>query len=66
MKKRLQRLVLSSLFVLSVGTIGVIIAEVSTGNLYSGPCPSCSLDGGCPGSTCVCPSFRGQCQVPTQ
>jgi hypothetical protein len=66
MKKRIQRLVLSSLFVLSVGTIGLIIAEVSAGSLYAISCPNCSEDGGCPGSTCVCPPGRGRCQPPTQ
>ena len=63
MKKHIQRLVLSSLFVLSVGTLGVIIAEGSTGNLYAAPCPMCDGQGGCAGSTCTCPSFRGRCQV---
>jgi len=69
MKKRIQRLVLSSLFVLSIGTIGAIIAEVSVGTLYAPSCPNCDQFGGCPGSpagVCSCPPVtRGKCVVST-
>jgi hypothetical protein len=67
MKRRIQRLVLSSLFVLSIGTVGAIIAEVNIGPLYSQDisCPNCDQFGGCPGSpagACSCPPVtRGKC-----
>jgi hypothetical protein len=67
MKKRIQRLVLSSLFVLSMGTVGAIIAEVSVGTLYAPSCPNCDSGGGCTGSpagVCSCPAVtRGKCAV---
>jgi hypothetical protein len=65
MKKRIQRLAISSLFVLSVGTIGAIIAEVSLGTAYAITCGQCAADGSCPGTPagkCSCPPFRGACQ----
>jgi hypothetical protein len=70
MKKPIQRLVVSSLLVLSVGTMGAIITEVSTGSLYAVSCPNCGSDGSCPGSpagACYCPPVtRGKCQVSVQ
>ena len=66
MKKRIQRLVLSCLFVLSVGTIGVIIAEVSVGTAYAPKCPQCDDRRGCAGSLCTCPPVATMCTPPVQ
>lgn len=66
MRKRIQQLVTSSLFVLSIGTIGAIIAEVSVGTLYAPACPDCDERRGCAGSpagVCVCPTLGSVCTV---
>ena len=67
MKKNSLKLIAIGLYVLSIGTVATIIAEVSTGNLYAPACPACSADGGCPGSPagrCSCPPVtRGSCAV---
>jgi hypothetical protein len=67
MKRRIQQLVVFSLFVLSMATVGIIIVEVSSGPLYANiSCPNCDEIGGCPGSpagVCECPPVtRGKCQ----
>jgi len=68
MKKQIQRLVVSSLFVLSMATVGAILVEVTGGALYgNGPaCPNCDVGRGCPGSPagrCTCPSGGTVCVV---
>jgi hypothetical protein len=69
MKKRIQRLALSSLFVLTVGTIGAIVAEVSLGRAYAPACTKCDERLGCKGSTCECPrgsNYGDPCTPPSQ
>ena len=67
MKKRIQRLALSSLFVLSVGTVGAIIAEVSIGTSSAqAKCPACGTGLTCPGTPagrCGCDSVSMTCYV---
>jgi hypothetical protein len=69
MKKRIQRLVVSSLFVLSLATVCVTISQVVSGTLYGNvpPCPSCDEQRGCAGSPpdrCTCPALATKCTNP--
>ena len=55
MKKQIPRLVLAGLLALSLSTASAVFAQVTrSGVLPPAACPSCSLDLGCPGSTCTC------------
>jgi len=64
-RKRLLKLLVTGLYLLSIGTVGVIVAGVSSGPLYAPSCSDCGNTGGCPGSpagVCSCPAVtRGKC-----
>lgn len=53
MRKDFLRVVLAGLFTLSVGAAGAVFAAVRSVQPLA-TCPSCSIDLGCPGSTCNC------------
>lgn len=55
MKKHLQRIMVVSLFTMSIGAACAIFSVLSFAPpAYAAKCPSCNGDSGCVGSTCNC------------